>query len=155
MKRIAPIVVLALLAAHLLQAQTTEEKIQAARIGYITQRLNLTPEQAQQFWPVFNEYENKRQGLNKEIERARSGINFSNMSDEKANELIELSLKRKEAELALEQEFVNKLKGVITPVQVLKLIKAEQDFKQELLNRIRQRQQQGVGPRRRFGGGGR
>ncbi len=153
MKRIAPLIMLLLLAANLLHAQTTEEKIKAARIGLITQRLNLTPEQAQRFWPIFNEFDAKKQGLNRELEQARSGYNFSNMSDQKANELIELSLQRKADELALEKEYLNKLRDVVTPVQVLKLIKAEQDFKNELLKRLRQRQQQRGPGGRRFGGG--
>ena len=41
------------------------QKIHSAKIGMITERLNLTPEQAPQFWAVFNEYENKKIDLKK------------------------------------------------------------------------------------------
>jgi len=32
--------------------ENAKDKIKAARIGLITQRLNLTPEQAEKFWPI-------------------------------------------------------------------------------------------------------
>ena len=34
------------------------KKIQAMEVAYITKELNLTPEEAQKFWPVFNRYRN-------------------------------------------------------------------------------------------------
>ena len=37
-------------------------KIQAARIALISERLGLTPEQAEKFWPVYREFSQKRQG---------------------------------------------------------------------------------------------
>ena len=38
----------------------SREKIEAAKIGYLTNKLDLTSEQAQKFWPVYNEYSDKR-----------------------------------------------------------------------------------------------
>jgi len=34
------------------------KKIQAMEVAYITKELNLSPEEAQKFWPVFNKYRN-------------------------------------------------------------------------------------------------
>ncbi|MGI8581437.1 MAG: hypothetical protein ACR2KX_04560 [Chitinophagaceae bacterium] len=34
------------------------EKIQALKIAFITQKLELTSDEAQKFWPVYNRYEN-------------------------------------------------------------------------------------------------
>lgn len=41
------------------------EKIKALYVAYITQKLNLTPEEAQQFWPVHLQYDNEIQAINK------------------------------------------------------------------------------------------
>ncbi len=46
-------------------------RVQAAKMAYITTQLNLTPEEAQRFWPVYNAY-------NAEIKNAR----FSYYNDE-------------------------------------------------------------------------
>jgi len=34
------------------------KKIQAMEVAFITKELNLTPDEAQKFWPVFNQYRN-------------------------------------------------------------------------------------------------
>jgi hypothetical protein len=35
-----------------------QEKIQALKIAFITQKLKLTPAEAEKFWPVYNQYNN-------------------------------------------------------------------------------------------------
>ena len=42
------------------------EQIEALRISFITQRLDLTREEAQRFWPVYNEYHDALESLRKE-----------------------------------------------------------------------------------------
>ena len=49
-----------------------QEKIKAARIAFITERLGLTPEEAEKFWPVYREFSNKRTGLKKQYEQKRN-----------------------------------------------------------------------------------
>ncbi len=39
------------------------EKIQALKIAFITQKLELTSEEAQKFWPVYGQYENEMRSL--------------------------------------------------------------------------------------------
>lgn len=34
-------------------------RLQAYKIAFLTKKLNLTPEEAQQFWPIYNKYENE------------------------------------------------------------------------------------------------
>ncbi|MDE3211973.1 MAG: hypothetical protein KGM98_01965, partial [Bacteroidota bacterium] len=44
------------------QAQNGE-KIQALKIAFITQRLQLTPQEAQQFWPIYDQYQTEIRNL--------------------------------------------------------------------------------------------
>jgi Skp family chaperone for outer membrane proteins len=37
-------------------AQNSGDDIQVIKMGYITRQLNLTPEEAQRFWPIYNQY---------------------------------------------------------------------------------------------------
>ena len=41
------------------QTQSKDDKVEAVRVAYITSQLNLTPEEAQKFWPVYNKYFNE------------------------------------------------------------------------------------------------
>ena len=36
-----------------------KEKIKALKIAFISQKLSLTTEQAEKFWPIYNKYEDK------------------------------------------------------------------------------------------------
>ena len=40
-----------------------QEKIQSLYIAYITQQLNLNPEEAQKFWPVHSQFETEIKGV--------------------------------------------------------------------------------------------
>ena len=39
------------------------KKIQAMEMAFITKELNLSPDEAQKFWPVFNQYRNDLKGM--------------------------------------------------------------------------------------------
>ncbi|MCE2847810.1 MAG: hypothetical protein ACK5GP_10185 [bacterium] len=42
---------------------TEIKKIQAMEMAFITKELNLSPDEAQKFWPVFNQYRNELKGM--------------------------------------------------------------------------------------------
>jgi Spy/CpxP family protein refolding chaperone len=118
--------------------QTAKEKIKAARIGLITQRLGLTPEQAEKFWPIYNEFASKRQELVKQYREAERSAPAS--KDPKQQEaLVNLGLKLKQDEVALEKEYSGKMLDVISAQQILNLRQAERDFRKIILNQLQQR----------------
>ena len=58
MKKFLYIFIFLFLSNYLCVAQTESrsEKIEALKIAFITKELNLSPEEAQRFWPVYNNY---------------------------------------------------------------------------------------------------
>src|SRR5688500_9001891 len=48
-----------------------KDKIRAAEITYLSQQLNLTPEEAQKFWPIYNNYTREVEVLIAERRRTR------------------------------------------------------------------------------------
>ena len=42
-----------------------KQRIEAARVSFITKKLELTPEESKEFWPVVNEMETKIKTLQK------------------------------------------------------------------------------------------
>jgi hypothetical protein len=110
-----------------------KDKINAARAAYITERLALTSEEAEKFWPVYREFVQKRLDLRKQFRDARrSG------QDEKA--LLDLDLKIKQQELDLEKDYSGRLQKVISAQKLMNLRQAEIDFRRLLLRQIQQRQ---------------
>ncbi|PTB97925.1 hypothetical protein C9994_00430 [Marivirga lumbricoides] len=122
-------------------AQSAQEKIESARIALITDRLSLTPEEAQKFWPLYNEYTNERQQLKQEYMEARKQYREGEMTEAESKELLNLGLKLKERDAQLERKYAEKLNQVISTRQLLALRKAEDDFKKMLLERLQERRE--------------
>jgi hypothetical protein len=113
----------------------TRARIDAARAAYITDRLGLTTEEAERFWPVYNEFSNKRQELRQQF----VGAKRSGKSDQ---ELVDLGLKIKQQELDLEKDYSGKMLNVISAQKLMTLRTADREFTRLILQQIQQRQQQ-------------
>ena len=121
------------------QDPKAREKIEAARIALLTERLQLTPEQAEKFWPVYREFAGKQMELRKELNRARKEIDPANPDPQKEQALVDLGLKLKQQELDLEKDYSGRLLKVISAQQMLNLRRGEKDFQQMILNQLQQR----------------
>jgi len=126
------------------QKPSTEamEKIEAARIALISERLELTPEQAEKFWPIYREFGNKRKEISKDFRNTRRNFDPNQATEEENKKMLEMATKVKEQQLNLEKEYSQRILRVISTRQLNNLRKAESDFKEMLLKRIRAQQRQ-------------
>jgi hypothetical protein len=135
------VMTICLIASATAQQRDPRAQIEAAKIALITERLALTPEQAQRFWPIYNEYSQKQENIRREFNLAKGNHNPQTASEEDNKRLLELGLKTKEQTLELERIYSDRLLQVINNRQMLSLRKAESDFKVMILNRLRDQQQ--------------
>lgn len=129
-------------------AQTDDEaknKILAARIALITERLNLTPEQAEKFWPVYKQYLNQKKELQDQFKARLGNIDPENVTEEESKKVLELRLELKQSELTLEKDFSGRLLNVISSKQLVSLKQAEQEFRKRIMEMIKRRQNQATG----------
>ena len=124
------------------QNRKAMQQIEAARIAMITKRLGLSPDQAQRFWPVYNEFSTKRREIRSRLNEARVGMDPKNLSDQESQRLMELGLEIRQSEVNLEKEYAGRLWKVISAQQVLALRKAEGDFRTLILQRIEEQRRQ-------------
>jgi hypothetical protein len=120
------------------QKKPNKEKIKAMKISFLTNKLDLTPEEAQQFWPIYNEYENKKEALRKEkrMDKRPKGED-TKLSDDEIDQRMDNYFKIRQKELDLDKEYHAKFKTVIPIKKVGKLYLAQEEFKRELLRKIR------------------
>lgn len=116
------------------------EKIEAMKVAFLTRKLNLTPEEAQKFWPVYNKFsdemeKNKRAFRIKAMEEAG---NIENMSDAEAEKALNEMLAFRTAEVELLRKYTAEFKKVLPPQKVVTLFMAEQEFKRELLKMLKE-----------------
>jgi Spy/CpxP family protein refolding chaperone len=116
-----------------------KEQIEALRMGFLTQKLDLTGKEAQQFWPVYNEYQDKLEALRKTRKkelRAEPGT-LDQITDQEAEQIIDAELQLKAKEVELNKTYFEKFKQVLPIKKVLKLMRAEEEFKRELLKQLK------------------
>ncbi|MFH2094395.1 MAG: hypothetical protein ABIJ16_01750 [Bacteroidota bacterium] len=155
MKTISPLFLFLIIVPIWLNAQPDEseptisvEKIKAEKVAYITNELDLTVKEAQQFWPVYNEMEAKMDELRskeREIHRKmKKGID--ELSDQELEKLIDeqMSVQLKAAEI--EKEYYNEFKKVLPIKKVCMLQHAEKEFMHKLLRQLKGKGMHGSGP---------
>ena len=120
------------------------ERIQAMKIAYITERLELTPAEAEKFWPVYNDYNSKKAKVLQDIRRVRRHYieNHENMNEEEHLELLEKFIKLQKEDADLLPSYQEKFIEVLPPKKVMKLYIAEIQFKNYLLQKLRDHQGQ-------------
>ncbi len=144
MKNIIFILLLAFTAAAVqAQDQAPKERIEALKISYITRALHLTPKEAQNFWPLYNEYQDKLEVLKKERRAAtfEKWRKDRDLSDREVEEALDQYLAYNRKELELQEEYIEKFKTVLPVKKVAQLIVAEERFKLVLLRELKKRRQ--------------
>lgn len=112
-----------------LNAQSGDyEKVKAAMVSYYTEHMDLTPEQAAKFWPIHNEYETERRKINKEIRRLKKSGNPNDLS------VLE---KLEKQRFELRTKFKSRFLEVITPAQLSKMYKAEEEFFRIIMDKMK------------------
>lgn len=113
-----------------------KEKIKAAKVGLITNRLSLTEEQAKGFWAVYDEFDKKRSEIRKNIRQMTAESRNLTMSDDKILTDIKEVLSLKQKEVDLEKEYLSKFLKVVNIRQISELYKTEQLFNQMLVKKL-------------------
>jgi hypothetical protein len=111
------------------------ERIQARKVAYITDRLDLSPEEAQKFWPVYN---NHQEAVEEQHQVLREAFPSSEeaLTDEEALAFIETLEKHEQKMLDLKKDFHKALKEVISPQKIVLLFETEKRFREELIRHL-------------------
>jgi len=146
MKKIITLICISLFCTLSLSAQGekgSREKIKALKVSYLTEQLNLTPSEAEKFWPIYNGYNKEqyslrnilRSEIKKAIEKEEQGV--STISEIEAEEIILLKLSTDKKIYESQKDFINKVKNVISYKKIVKLQLAEMEFGRKLMSKYK------------------
>lgn len=144
-RKISVFALLAIFCTVNISAQNANrERLEAYKIAFFTKRLNLTPGEAEKFWPLYNEYQETKTKI--QLERQELNRNFNqnglNMNDREMTEAGDRLIGLEVREAALAQEFHNKIKTVLTPAKILRLYQAENQYRLQLLKELQERREE-------------
>ena len=144
MKRLILGLLLLFFASSNIIAQNNRSQIKAIKTAFITNALELSPEEAEKFWPVYNEFDKnihqlktiKTQEITRKIRMADGIENLT----EKESEIILKEFIEIDYNVANEKKKLQKnLIGIISSKKMIKLIRTEQNFNKELLRRFQEK----------------
>lgn len=150
MKKISLILTMLIMFAVLGSAQNVQrrQKLEVEKIAFFTSKLDLSPDEARVFWPVYNEFSMKRSELNKQKNEVLKSIN-KELSEEELEEagdkIVDFAVK--EAELS--KKYHNEFKKILSAKKVLSLYQVEDQFRRVLLKQLRDRRSEATQDRRR------
>jgi len=116
------------------------EEIEALKVAFLTRRMELTPEESQVFWPVYNQYQGELGALRREGQKIKTQAR--RVEDPAIEELDDLSARRFALErqrIDIEEKYYEEFKKVLPPRKIAIYYVAEQAFKRELLRRLQER----------------
>jgi len=109
-------------------------QIEAVKVEYLTRRLDLSPDDAQRFWPVYRNYQREIQKIIQERRKARQ-------EQKKSGEQVD-ELEYEEDLLEVKKKYRKEFSDVLPAQKVNLLFQAEKDFREELLKQLKDRRKQ-------------
>lgn len=124
------------------------EKLTAFKIAFFTKNLDLTPAEAEKFWPLYNDFSARKSKLQADrlLLLRYAAQNEANMSESETASTADKLTQSFAEESAMVVSFNESLKKVLPPAKIIKLYQVENRYKQQLLRELNQRRQGAAQP---------
>ena len=117
-----------------------QERMQSEKIAFLTTELNLSPDEAQVFWPVYNEIANRKAELQKQVRDSYKALlkalNEEGATDQDLNKLLDNYLAAKQAVQDAGKGDAAKYRKVLPGKKVAKLYVAEEKFRRQNIRNL-------------------
>jgi hypothetical protein len=116
------------------------DNLQQQKVIFFNETLQLTPAESARFWPIYNDYQNRRD----KITRDRNNLlryfelNKGNMTEVEVGEEIDRYIAFQQEETRLLETFTGKFKEFLPDKKVMRIFIVELEFKKWLLENLRQ-----------------
>ncbi len=117
-----------------------QDNIQQQKINFFTENLQLTTGESAKFWPVYNDYQNRRDRITRERNTLLDYFesNRSNLSENETEEMVARFISFQQDETRLLETYTRKFQEFLPARKVMQIYIVELDFKKWLLLNLRQ-----------------
>ncbi|HZW62788.1 MAG TPA: hypothetical protein VFF15_03990 [Flavobacteriaceae bacterium] len=136
------LILLLLLTFKSMHAQDRKDKIKALKIAFLTEQLELTQEEAQKFWPVYNTFEAEIRKLKSLEYKIKKTEDWKTLSEEEASTTVDNLIKNEEISFTLKKQFLLDLKKILPSKKIIKLKASEHAFNRRMLEQFKNRKAQ-------------
>jgi Spy/CpxP family protein refolding chaperone len=124
--------------AHHKCKEDWKEKMMSEKIAFLTMEMDITPEEAQVFWPVYNQMEKKKDAALEQVIRSYKELNAAIEADNK-NEIdkcLTAYLQAQETLREIESDTAEQYKAVLPVEKVAKLYVGEEKFRRQHIRKL-------------------
>ncbi|MFV8336288.1 sensor of ECF-type sigma factor [Flavobacterium sp. RSP29] len=148
LKKLVPILLLFVSFNFYAQGESMKEKkeqIKALKAAFFTTELDLTTNEAERFWPIYNTFDDKQfelrhQKMKTYMRRMNDG-SLDKITEKEANIFLAQIEDTEEELFLLRKKFMQNVRTILPAVKIVKLKKAEEDFNRKLLQQYRNKGQ--------------
>lgn len=113
------------------------QRIKTQKIAFFSERLQLTPEEAQVFWPIYNGYEKETEAARQSIHALRREAHDpATVTDAQAERLLAAELEHDRSMLAINERYQPKFVQALGVKKTWRLRTIEKDFTREVFKRM-------------------
>lgn len=112
-----------------------KEQFESKRVAFLSDKLDLKPEEAQKFWPVYNMFNDEKEDLRQSLKEDRD----TELEDKEAEVLLGKMIELEEEALSIKKNYIAKFKNVIGARKTLMLFRLDRQFKEGMMKEIRER----------------
>lgn len=120
-----------------------KERIERLKRTYISEKLELTVAESEKFWPIYNEYAARKEVIQKELKAANKKLKADNLDSQQVSQAIETMSTQRKAEVDNDARFLKEALPVLGATKTARLMNLEREFKKEMLQRMKERREQG------------
>jgi len=119
-----------------------QERIKAQKVAFITDRLDLSSEEAQKFWPIYNDFEDLTNKMrHNDLREVREAMQRGNLSESEAQQILNTYMAVEDKLHEAKKQLVKDLGKVIPPQKIIQLKASEDAFNKKLMKMLQQRRE--------------
>lgn len=116
-----------------------KQKIMNEKIAFLTTELNITPEEGQVFWPVYNKVNQEMDAAMRNVFKAYRNLakaTEEGVKDKELEKLLKEYLNAQQAQREVEEESAEKFMKVLSTEKTAKLYLAEERFRRRQIHKL-------------------
>ncbi|QKG80894.1 hypothetical protein [Tenuifilum thalassicum] len=138
--KILLILIISQLSLKAFSQDNTAKALKNEKVAFLTKKLQLTKEEAKKFWPIYDEYWDKKNKILSNRKRLAEEFikNVDNLTESQTIEYTNRYVKSIKAESDLISEYNKKLLQILPPKKVMLLYQSNYEFKNYLLKKMQE-----------------
>jgi hypothetical protein len=121
------------------QDTPAQNRVYKVKVQFFNEKLDLSTKEAGKFWPIYNDYQSRKNRLSNERKNIIKYFNQNktNMSENEVNESLNRFIQIEKEITALLETYNNKFKEILSDEKVLQIYITEVEFRNYLLRKLR------------------